>query len=122
MSVRAWDVEKQLEISGFADHPDLIQSWEWNSNGSQVASSCKDRNLRIFDVRAKGAAASTFAGFSGGKQTRVVWMDGVQKLGAVGFDKSSLRQFALWDPRNPAQPFHVTDLDQVCSSFASIST
>ena len=48
----------------------------------------------------------------GGKQTRVVWMDAVDKLGAVGFDKSSMRQFMMWDPRNTAEPFHTLDLDQ----------
>jgi hypothetical protein len=53
----------------------------------------------------------------GGKQTRVVWMDSVGKLGAAGFDKSSMRQFAMWDPRNTAQPFHVVDLDQSAGAF-----
>jgi coronin-1B/1C/6 len=43
LSIRAWDIEKQAQIAAFTDHPDLIQSYEWNANGSQVASSCKDR-------------------------------------------------------------------------------
>jgi len=111
LSIRVWDVAKQTQIAGFADHPDLIQSFEWNINGSLIASSCKDRMIRLFDPRASGAA-STFAGLSGGKQTRVVWMDSVSKIGAVGFDKSSMRQFMMWDPRNTAEPFHTLDLDQ----------
>lgn len=116
LSIRAWDIEKQAQIAAFSDHPDLIQSYEWNANGSNVASSCKDRNIRIFDLRS-AAPANVFAGFSGGKQTRVVWMDAVGKLGAAGFDKSSMRQFAMWDPRNTAQPFHVLDLDQSAGAF-----
>ena len=45
----------------------------------------------------------------------------VGKLGAAGFDKSSMRQFAMWDPRNTEQPFQVVDLDQVCiSSISSV--
>ena len=39
-------------------------------------------------------------------------MDGVEKLGAVGFDKSSMRQFMMWDPRKTDEPFHTMDLDQ----------
>ena len=116
LSIRAWDIEKQAQVGAFSDHPDLIQSFEWNANGSSIASSCKDRNIRIFDLRT-AAPANVFAGFTGGKQTRVVWMDAANKLGAVGFDKSSMRQFAMWDPRNTAEPFHVLDLDQSAGAF-----
>jgi len=111
LSIRCWDIQKQAQVNMFTDHPDLIQSFEFNSNGSQIATSCKDRKIRLYDPRNPGVC-SAFDGLSGGKQTRVVWMDSVDKIGAVGFDKSSMRQFLMWDPRKTDTPFHTMDIDQ----------
>lgn len=111
LTVRVWDIQQQAQIAQFSEHPDLIQSFEFNANGSLLASTCKDRQIRIFDPRVN-AAATTFQGLSGGKQSRAVWMDSVGKLGAVGFDASSQRQLMVWDPRNTAVPFTTVELDQ----------
>jgi len=111
LTVRVWDYEHQKERLCIPEHPDLIQSFEWNSDGSNLATTCKDRNIRIYDPRNSGAVGIT-NGFSGGKTARVVWMDSFQKLGAVGFDKSSMRQFMLFDPRNLGEPIYTLDIDQ----------
>jgi len=110
LSIRCWDITKQAQVASFEGHPDLIQSFEWNSLGSQIATTCKDRMIRIFDPR-NSAACTTFQGLSGGKQARAVWLDSVDKIGAVGFDKSSMRQLMLWDPRKTDEPFHTMDID-----------
>ena len=111
LTVRVWDLEKQQERSLISDHPDLIQSFEWSGDGSQLATTCKDRNIRIYDPR-NASTPSIAPGFTGGKTARVVWMDSFNKLGAVGFDKSSMRQFILFDPRKLAEPIYTLDIDQ----------
>lgn len=37
-------------------HGDQVQSFSWKMDGSLIASSCKDKIIRIFDVRSKVAA------------------------------------------------------------------
>eukprot|EP00455_Lapot_gusevi_P010982 TRINITY_DN1503_c0_g1_i2.p1 TRINITY_DN1503_c0_g1~~TRINITY_DN1503_c0_g1_i2.p1 ORF type:complete len:460 (-),score=201.54 TRINITY_DN1503_c0_g1_i2:332-1648(-) len=111
LTIRVWDIERQSEMTSFTDHPDLIQSFEWNAVGSQIATTCKDKNIRIYDPRAPDAIGR-IPGFQGGKQSRVFWIDNHGLLGAVGFDRSSLRQMGFWDPRNMGDPLHVVDIDQ----------
>lgn len=51
-SVKVWDIEKgvaPLSIDG--QHADIIQSVDWNNNGSLLASSAKDKKIRIMDPR-----------------------------------------------------------------------
>ena len=111
LTVRVWDVETQQQRAMIPEHPDIIQSFEWNADGSQLATTCKDRNIRIYDPRNTSNVQCASA-FTGGKTARVVWMDSFNKIGAVGFDKSSMRQFMMWDPRKLAEPIHTLDIDQ----------
>ena len=46
----------QLFSLALGGHEDLIQSFTWKGDGSLVASSCKDKKLRLFDPRAGTAA------------------------------------------------------------------
>jgi len=39
---------ESVELSG---HEAAVQSFSWRSNGSTLASTCKDKQLRVFDVR-----------------------------------------------------------------------
>lgn len=41
-------------------HPDVIHSVCWNSNGSLLATTCKDKNLRVIDPR-KGRVVAVSA-------------------------------------------------------------
>jgi WD40 repeat protein len=98
-SVKIWDIEKGKDVlSVDAQHTDIIQSGEWNRNGSLIATSCKDKKLRILDPRTNRIAAET-EGHQGVKGSRVVYL-GMDKLFSVGFTKTSEREFAIWDSRN----------------------
>lgn len=37
-------------------HGDQVQSFSWKMDGSMIASSCKDKIIRIFDVKSKVVA------------------------------------------------------------------
>lgn len=41
--LKIWDIEAQSEMMAFTEHEELIQSFEWNDNGSRIASTCKDK-------------------------------------------------------------------------------
>jgi len=98
-SVKIWDIEKGKDVlSVDGQHTDIIQSAEFNRNGSLLATSCKDKKLRIVDPRSKKIAQEVEA-HQGIKGSRVIYL-GADKLYSVGFTKTSEREFAIWDARN----------------------
>lgn len=46
-----WNLESGEVVQEIDCHPDLIFSVSWNSNGSLIATTCKDKKIRIIDAR-----------------------------------------------------------------------
>jgi len=51
LTIKLWDVEKAVEKQEITGHMEVIQSVCWNYNGSLVATTCRDKKLRVFDIR-----------------------------------------------------------------------
>ena len=51
LTIKLWDVEKGVEKQEITGHMEIIQSVAWNYNGTLVATTCRDKKLRVFDVR-----------------------------------------------------------------------
>jgi coronin-1B/1C/6 len=65
-SVKIWDIEKGKDVfSVDAQHTDIIQSADWNRNGSLLSTTCKDKKLRIIDPRANKIVQVIDSSFSG---------------------------------------------------------
>jgi len=107
-TVKLWDVEQGKNIFTVDGHTDIVQSVDWNYNGSQLASSCKDKKLRVFDPRTNTIAAEVVC-HQGVKGSRVCWMK--EKVLTVGFSKSSEREFYIYDPRNIGEPLAHLNID-----------
>lgn len=56
-----WNVARGEAAVRIDVHPDMIYSACWNSDGSRILTSCKDKTLRLLDPR-KGTVL--FVGFS----------------------------------------------------------
>jgi WD40 repeat protein len=114
-SVKVWDIERSTALFTIDEHPDLPQSFEWNENGSLIASTCKDKLVRVFDPRTTGAVMKA-TGLEGGKKSNVVWLDNHGKLIVVGFGKSNSRQYTLYDPKKLSEPLLApVDIDAAAS-------
>jgi len=99
-SIKIWDVEKGSSFVGIdGQHADIIQSLDWSFNGSTIATSCKDKKLRIIDPR-KGSVGQETEAHQGVKGSRVCWLGNRDKLFSCGFTKTSEREFCLWDQRD----------------------
>ncbi|KAJ3031684.1 UNVERIFIED_CONTAM: Coronin-2B [Siphonaria sp. JEL0065] len=99
-TVKLWDISTGQQKSEFANvHADLIQGLSFNYNGSLVATTCKDKKLRVFDVRT-GAVVAEVNGHQGIKGSRVEWMGSYDKFVTTGFSRSSERQLYVWDFAN----------------------
>jgi coronin-1B/1C/6 len=51
LTVKLWDIENGKEVQELTGHNDLIQSITYNWNGSLLATTCRDKKVRVFDIR-----------------------------------------------------------------------
>jgi len=112
--IKLWDIEAQAEGLSFEDHTDVIQSVDFNADGSQIVTISKDKKIRVFDPR-DGKSVATSEGFGGMKKASVLWASNQEKILGVGFSKSSGRQYGVWDPKKLDAPLIIKDLDQSSS-------
>ncbi|CZT03184.1 hypothetical protein WAI453_012540 [Rhynchosporium graminicola] len=118
-TIKLWDIESgQSHLS--LKHGDIVQSLSWSANGAMLATTSRDKKLRVWDVRQERPAHEV-SGHSGAKNSRVVWMGEHNRLATTGFSKMSDRQMALWDvgaPQEPLGGFSVLDSGSgVCMPF-----
>ncbi|KAF8757885.1 WD repeat coronin family [Rhizoctonia solani] len=103
-TVRLWDLadtnEAKIALTG---HTDTIQSLTWNPTGTLLATTCRDRKIRLFDPRAGSEAVRIGDGHAGIKGARVVWLGGHDRIattGTVSIDQSSGVIMPFWSDNN----------------------
>ncbi|XP_007452511.1 PREDICTED: coronin-6 isoform X1 [Lipotes vexillifer] len=106
-----WNVGTGEVLLSLEDiHPDVIHSVCWNSNGRLLATTCKDKTLRIIDPRKGQVVAERARPHEGARPLRAVFTaDG--KLLSTGCSRMSERQLALWDPNNFEEPVALQEMD-----------
>lgn len=110
--VRVWDVTKGEETHVLGGHNELIAGISVGYQGDILATACRDKQLRVFDIRAKECVSETTA-HTGTKGSRVTWLGAKSQLLSVGFSKSSEREFKLWDTRSFSSPLTTITMDQL---------
>eukprot|EP01114_Cavostelium_apophysatum_P008322 TRINITY_DN2072_c0_g1_i1.p1 TRINITY_DN2072_c0_g1~~TRINITY_DN2072_c0_g1_i1.p1 ORF type:complete len:931 (-),score=272.47 TRINITY_DN2072_c0_g1_i1:40-2832(-) len=110
LTIRLWDVEKSEEKIKLEGPTDAIQSVSWNWDGSLMASSSKDKEMRIYDPRTNNITQRVEA-HDGIKGFKVNWLGEREGLLTVGFTKGSQRQLALWDLKNLSKPLARKEID-----------
>mmetsp|Transcript_3711 Transcript_3711/g.10772 ORF Transcript_3711/g.10772 Transcript_3711/m.10772 type:complete len:449 (+) Transcript_3711:159-1505(+) len=110
-TVKIWDATRGDCRATCEASRELIQDVVWNYDGSLLASSSKDKILRVIDPRTAKVAGSVLA-HDGTKTSKLVFLGPTDRLCSVGFTRTSKRQFKIWDPRQLAKPITVTDVDQ----------
>ncbi|XP_060010756.1 coronin-2A isoform X2 [Lagenorhynchus albirostris] len=76
-------------------HQDVILSMSFNTNGSLLATTCKDRKIRVLDPRA--GAVLQEASYKGHRANKVLFLGNLKKLLSTGTSRWNNRQMALWD-------------------------
>eukprot|EP00567_Pseudictyota_dubia_P003711 CAMPEP_0197444788 /NCGR_PEP_ID=MMETSP1175-20131217/10177_1 /TAXON_ID=1003142 /ORGANISM="Triceratium dubium, Strain CCMP147" /LENGTH=450 /DNA_ID=CAMNT_0042975641 /DNA_START=93 /DNA_END=1445 /DNA_ORIENTATION=- len=109
--VKVWDVEKGEEISSFDDNGGLIQDLEWDFKGDVLATSCKDKIVRIMDPRAGTVASTIENAHDGVKSVKLQFMGESGKLLTAGASRQSAREVKIWDLKNPSAPVHSETID-----------
>lgn len=96
--VKLWDLNDTDDArSTLSGHGDTIQSIAFNSTGTLLATTSRDRKIRLFDPRVGGEAVRTGEGHGGIKGSRIAWMGDMDKIATTGFSRMSDRQLSIWE-------------------------
>lgn len=106
-----WNVSTGARVKEINCHADTIYCCAWNFDGSLLATTCKDKLIRIIDPR-KATVIAEGKGHEGSKATRVIFTGETNRLFTLGFGKTSERQFAVWDIADLSNPLKREDVDQ----------
>ncbi|KAG8595159.1 hypothetical protein GDO81_001436 [Engystomops pustulosus] len=90
-------------------HKDVILSMSFNLDGSLMATSCKDRKVRVIDPL-KGCIIQESDGKTH-KASKVLFLGNMKKLVSTGTSRWNNRQVVLWDQDDLSVPLHQEDLD-----------
>ena len=97
-SVKLWDLaSSDSPRATLVGHTDTIQSMAYNNTGTILATTSRDRKLRLFDPRAGGEAVRVAEGHGGIKGVRVCWMGDKDNFATTGFSKMSDREVIIWE-------------------------
>jgi WD40 repeat protein len=97
-AVRLWDAAQGQQRASIEGHNDVILDLQFSPNGSMLATSCKDGNIRLIDPRA-GRVVSSWATPECYKDCSLVFASD-HSLISVGCARQSARFVSLWDIRN----------------------
>ena len=98
--VKLWDLSSGSPDdprSATAAHGDTIQSIAFNSTGTLLATTSRDRKIRLFDPRAGDEPVRICEGHGGIKGARIAWMGDLDKIATTGFSRMSDRQVGVWE-------------------------
>jgi coronin-1B/1C/6 len=97
-TVKLWDLgSPESPRAVLVGHGDTIQSIAFSPTGQLLATTSRDRKLRLFDPRAGGEAVRVGEGHGGIKGARVVWMGDRDRIATTGFSRMSDRQVSVWE-------------------------
>lgn len=105
-----WDCQEGSELVTFACKG-LPQDLHWNYNGSLFCLSTKDKMDTVYDPRQNGTVAE-WSPHNGTKCSKMTWLGDRPHVLTTGFNRSSQREWKMWDLRNLAKPVSQDALDQ----------
>ncbi|KAM4708545.1 coronin-2A isoform 2-T2 [Discoglossus pictus] len=90
-------------------HKDVVLSMSFNTDGSLLATSCKDRKIRIIDPRQGNVLQESNC--KSQKVSKVLFLGNLKMLMSTGTSRWNNRQIALWNQDDLSVPLHQEDLD-----------
>ncbi|XP_061079905.1 coronin-7 isoform X1 [Conger conger] len=106
---QVWDSSRDAPLAALEQHPDQLQGLTWKQDGSLLATTCKDKKLRVFDPRAQLTPVQSAVGHQNHKDSRILWIKDSDHILTTAFNQVREREGRLWDSR------------KLSSSLASVS-
>ncbi|KAK7080135.1 hypothetical protein SK128_009405 [Halocaridina rubra] len=105
-----WNTRRAALMQTIDVHSDVIYSMSLNRNGSRIATTSRDKRLRIVDPLS-GKLLQEELCHEGSKACKVVYCGDTGRLFTVGFSRFSDRQYAVWDEKNLNTPLRLETID-----------
>ncbi|GAB6019222.1 Coronin-2B, variant 2 [Chamberlinius hualienensis] len=105
-----WNIGSGEAFNVIDCHPDIIYSMSFNRDGSLLATTCKDKMLRIIEPRT-GRVLNEGVCHSGSKAAKVVYLGDTGRLFTAGFSRHSDRQWAVWSQDDLTKPLRTENID-----------
>ncbi|KAI1887729.1 hypothetical protein AGOR_G00193360 [Albula goreensis] len=90
-------------------HTDVVLSMSFNTDGSRMATSCKDRRIRVIDPRT--GALLQEANCKSHKVNKVLFLGNLKMIFSTGNSRWNNRQIVLWDQEDLSVPLAEEDMD-----------
>ncbi|KAF2988438.1 hypothetical protein EK904_004943 [Melospiza melodia maxima] len=90
-------------------HKDVVLSMSFNTDGSLLATACRDRKIRVIDPRA--GAVLQEGSYKSHRVNKVSFLGNMKMLFSTGTSRWNNRQIALWDQNDLSVPLLEEDLD-----------
>ncbi|KAK9240157.1 hypothetical protein V1525DRAFT_354468 [Lipomyces kononenkoae] len=124
-TVKFWDIEAG-KAKTTLKHNDMVVSMSFNYIGSLIATTSRDKKIRIWDPRSEKVVVEG-PGHAGAKNQRVVWMGEHDRIATTGFSRMSDRQVGIWDTtdikKGPIGDFYMLDSSAgICMPFYDAGT
>ncbi|XP_068250444.1 coronin-2B-like [Palaemon carinicauda] len=105
-----WNTRRGALMQTIDVHTDVIYSLSLNRDGSRIATTSRDKRLRIIDPLA-GKVLQEELCHEGSKACKVVYCGDTGRVFTVGFSRFSDRQYAVWDDKNLNTPLRQENID-----------
>lgn len=99
----------QNPVKTISCHRDVILSMSFNTDGSLLATACRDRKIRLVDPRS--GAILQEASCKNHRVNKVLFLGNMKKLLSTGTSRWNNRQIALWEQGDLSVPLVEEDLD-----------
>ncbi|XP_068445139.1 coronin-2A isoform X4 [Clinocottus analis] len=96
-------------VRTISHHTDVVLSMSFNTEGSLLATTCKDRKLRLIEPRSGNLLQE--ANCKTHKASKVLFLGNLKMLFTSGTSRYNDRQFALWDQDDLSVPLSQENLD-----------
>ncbi|XP_039589130.1 coronin-2A [Passer montanus] len=90
-------------------HKDVVLSMSFNTDGSLLATACRDRKIRVIDSHAGTVLQE--GNYKSHRASKVSFLGNMKMLFSTGTSRWNNRQIALWDQNDLSVPLLEEDLD-----------
>ncbi|XP_076335049.1 coronin-2B-like isoform X2 [Tachypleus tridentatus] len=108
--ILVWNTAEGTLVKSIACHSDYIFSMSFNWDGTLLATTCRDKKLRIINPQ-KGTVIEETILQQGFKASKVVYLGDTEMLFTTGFSKYCDRQWAIWSEKDIRQPLRIETID-----------
>ncbi|KAJ6651236.1 hypothetical protein lerEdw1_021164 [Lerista edwardsae] len=107
--VLIWNLDIGEPVKMIDCHSDVILCMSFNTDGSLLATTCKDKKLRVIEPRSGKVLQE--ANCKNHRVNRVVFLGNMKRLLTTGVSRWNTRQIALWDQEDLSMPLIEEEID-----------